>query len=121
MMSNTKVTDELRAQVDGTREQLGRTVAALAAKTNMKANVASGVKDRVAGGATALKGQATALKGQATALKGQVRGKAVAPAGHQAGRATHVVRSSPVPVAAVSVIVATAAYILLRRRNRKEQ
>ncbi|MDT0442251.1 DUF3618 domain-containing protein [Streptomyces johnsoniae] len=113
MTSNTKVTEELRAQVDGTREQLGRTVAALASKAH--------VKDRVAGKAATLKGQATTLKGQATSLRGQVRGKAVAPARRQAGRATHLVRSSPVPVAAVTVAVATAAFLVMRRRSRRNR
>ncbi|ONK10438.1 DUF3618 domain-containing protein [Streptomyces sp. MP131-18] len=106
MTSNAKVTEELRAQVDGTREQLGRTVAALASKAH--------VKDRVAG-------KAATLKGQATSLRGQVQGKAVAPARRQAGRATHLVRSSPVPVAAVTVAVATAAFLVMRRRSRRNR
>ncbi|MEO3752155.1 DUF3618 domain-containing protein [Streptomyces sp. B6B3] len=89
--STDERTDRLRGQVAQTREQLGRTVAALAAKAD--------VKGRVQGRAA----------------------RAVTPVREKAGQATRAARRHPLPTAAAPIAVAAAAtYAVVHRARRNK-
>ncbi|MFE7773312.1 DUF3618 domain-containing protein [Streptomyces sp. NPDC057445] len=70
---STPTPDELREEVQGTREQLGRTVEALAAKTDVKAQV----QEKVTAAKGSIQDKAVHAKEQVRDKKEQVRDKAV--------------------------------------------
>jgi hypothetical protein len=84
---------ELQAEIARTREDLGETAAALAAKTDIKARV---------------RAKASALTGRTTALAGTARDRV----------ATNARRPVPVAVFAAVVTAATVAFVLIRRSRR---
>jgi hypothetical protein len=84
---------ELKAEIARTREDLGETAAALAAKTDVKARVRAKASD---------------VAGRSTQLAGTVRDQV----------ATTVRRPVPVAVIAAVVSAATVALVLIRRSRR---
>ena len=84
---------QLKAEIARTREDLGETAAALAAKTDVKARVRAKASD---------------VAGRTTALAGTVRDRA----------ATTVRRPVPVAIVAAVASAATVALVLIRRSRR---
>ncbi|MFE2416357.1 DUF3618 domain-containing protein [Streptomyces hokutonensis] len=111
-------TEELREQVEATREELGETVEALAAKADVKARAqdkAHAVKQQV-GEKTA---QAEAhLRNTATNVIHVVQDKTPEPVREKAGQGLQAVRANRAPLLAVA-----GAFIalLLIRRSRKHR
>jgi hypothetical protein len=84
---------ELKAEIARTRQDLGETAAALAAKTDVKARVRAKASD---------------VAGRSMQLAGTVRDRA----------ATTVRRPVPVAVIAAVTTAATVAFVLIRRSRR---
>jgi hypothetical protein len=93
--NNSAPTDpgQLRAEIARTRDDLGETAAALAARTDVKARVRARAAD---------------VAGRTTALAGTVRDRA----------ATTVRRPVPVAIIAAIASAATVAMVLIRRSRR---
>ncbi len=121
--------EQLRLEIERIREQLGETLEALVAKTDVKARakeragqLSQGLKDRTA----QAKEQATARAGQA---RGQLAGKtadaksAAQPVQRAAQQVTQRASAAVTPrrglVAAAVTGVAVAGFILVRRRRRR--
>jgi hypothetical protein len=100
---------ELQADIEDTREQLGETVDALAAKLDVK----SRAKDRVATTKVQLKGRADAARAQVSELART--GKAAATTDE--GKPTPAALTGGVGTAAL-VVAVVVAVVLLRRRGR---
>ncbi|MFJ8076408.1 DUF3618 domain-containing protein [Streptomyces sp. NPDC096176] len=113
--------DELRAQVEDTREQLGRTVEALAAKADVKARAqqtAAEVKEQAAAKAAHAKEH---IASSVSMVGDKLRAKAPQPVQDKAHHAAETARGNPGPLLAAGA--ATAAILLLvvlaRRRRRR--
>jgi Protein of unknown function (DUF3618) len=122
MMQETPLDAEaLRAEIARTRADLGDTVAALVAKTNLKART----KDAVTAAADQTKDKVRTVRKQATQLASEVGERARA--GSTAIQESvderdiaAVVARRPLPLAAVAagaVLIAVAIYLLRRRRS----
>jgi hypothetical protein len=110
----------LRAEIARTRADLGDTVAALVAKTNLKART----KDAVTAAADQTKDKVRTVRKQATELASEVGERARA--GSSAIRESvderdiAAVAHRPLPLAAIAagaVLIAVAIYLLRRRRS----
>lgn len=111
----TPTPEELREQVERTRDELGQTVEALAGKADVKAQV----KERVA----TMKEQAASASAQLREKSGQaarlVREKAPDPLVEKAGQGAEAARANRVPLLAGGALL--IAFLLVRRsrgRNR---
>ncbi len=99
-MSAQRSPDEIRAEIDGTREELADTAAALAQKADVKGRA----KDRV------------------EEIKGDVKEKVAHVTPDSAGGAAHsvetAVKGNPIPTAAIAAAVIGFAigYLIARRR-----
>lgn len=122
--------EELRDRIEHTRDDLGRTVEALAAKADVKAQVhekAADVKAQATETAATVKDQAKDVKAQAketaATVKEQVselvKGKTPDPVLDEAGRLATRARANRVPLIAGGA--ALAAAILLVRRGRRHK
>ena len=135
--NSTPTPQELRARVEGTREELAQTVQALAAKADVKARtknrtaqVKADVVDSVAAaGAQAKEGIAQAahlaqesvlgpLREGGAAVVAKVRDKTPEPVAQGAGQATNVVRQRP-DLLIASAVSAVAVFFLLRKLVRR--
>ena len=122
--------EQLRQDIERTREQLGETVEALVAKTDVKAQAkekASQLTDRLKGTTAQAKQSATAngasardqLQARATVVGGKVRDVTPEPVQRAAKHAA--ARTSPrqAGIAAAAAVAALVGFILLRRRRRQ--
>ena len=104
---------ELEKEIEQTREQLGQTVEALAAKVDVKARAQQEL------------GQLTArLKGRATEATRRLRLQdRVNQAKQQAGQAGQQIRKRPVPAAATAGVIGALVlfFALIRRRTRRDK
>jgi ElaB/YqjD/DUF883 family membrane-anchored ribosome-binding protein len=104
---------ELEKEIEQTREQLGETVEALAAKVDVKARAQEQL------------GQLTArLKGKATEATRQLRLQDKAnQAKQQAGQAGQQIRKRPVPAAATAGVIGVLVlfFTLIRRWTRRDK
>jgi hypothetical protein len=105
-------TDELRAQVERTRERLGGTVEALAAKTDVKARTKE--KAAILGDAAASK-TADLVHGTVSL----VQDKTPEPVRAKAAQATGLARRNRTPVLAACAGAALVAAAAVRRSRRK--
>ncbi|MFJ3102199.1 DUF3618 domain-containing protein [Streptomyces sp. NPDC086835] len=112
--------DELRTQIQHTRDELGETVEALAAKADVKSRAketAAGVKDQVGLKATRAKEQVAAT---AHALGDTIRDKAPHP--RHEPHAAHAARDTNTKLlagAGAGVAVALVLLMLVRHRRRR--
>ncbi|WP_405836898.1 DUF3618 domain-containing protein [Streptomyces sp. NBC_01518] len=114
----TPSTDELRAQVEATREELGETVEALAAKADVKARAqekADTVKQQVEEKTAQAQAQ---LRDKASHVVHVVQDKTPEPVREKAGQGLQVARANRAPLlAAAGALIA----LLLIRRSRKHR
>ena len=111
---------ELEKEIEQTREQLGQTVEALAAKVDVKTRAQQELGQLTA----RLKGKATEAKGKATEATRQLRLQDKAnQAKQQATQAGQQIRRHPVPAAAtVGVLGALVLFVaLIRRWTRRDK
>ncbi|ALC25098.1 DUF3618 domain-containing protein [Streptomyces pristinaespiralis] len=111
-------TDELRTQIQHTRDELGETVEALAAKADVKSRAketAAGLKDQVSLKATHAKEQVTAT---AAAMGDTIRDKAPHPhRQHQAAHAAHGSNTKLLAGAGAGVAAALVLLMVVRHRR----
>jgi ElaB/YqjD/DUF883 family membrane-anchored ribosome-binding protein len=104
---------ELEKEIEQTREQLGQTVEALAAKVDVKARAEEKL------------GQLTALlKGKATKVNRQLRLQERAnQAKQQAGQAGQQIRKRPIPAAATAGVIGVLVlfFTVIRRWMRRDK
>jgi hypothetical protein len=141
-MTTPSSPEELRAEIAQTRNDLGETAAALAAKADVPARVKQSAADKghqVAAKATAIREQATTkaaeLSGGAAVKAGEIREQAAVKAGELKGKVTDEVTTTkqqlqdgdvagvarrPLPIAALAGIAAaaTATVMIIRRARR---
>ncbi|QIP88048.1 DUF3618 domain-containing protein [Streptomyces sp. Tu 2975] len=112
--------DELRAQIQHTRDELGETVEALAAKADVKSRAketAAGVKDQVGLKATRAKEQVAAT---ASAMGDTIRDKAPHPRHeHHAAHAARDTDTRLIVGAGAGVAVALVLLMLVKHRRRR--
>jgi len=122
-VSEPRTPDEIRSEIDQTREELAETAAALAYKTDVKARahdrvdeIKSTVTERVDGIKETVTGRAGEVKDAATEATPQGAADAVSSA---ATSATETARRNPLPVAVIAAALAGLAlgYVIARRRN----
>lgn len=82
-------TEQIRAEIDSTREELGDTVAALSAKTDVKAQAKQRLEDTK-----------SSLAGKKDELLGKARDASPESASEVASRASEQARQNPLPLAA---------------------
>ena len=118
--------EALAGEIERTREQLGETVEALAAKANVKGRAqhrAAEVRDNLGSKARAAKGkvaeQAGDLRNDAAAAGRAVRGSTPAPVQRSAGQAVVIVRGNRGKAAATAAAAAVLilAWLVIRRRR----
>jgi peptidoglycan hydrolase CwlO-like protein len=113
-------THELRTQIQHTRDELGETVEALAAKADVKSRAketAAGLKDQVSLKATHAKEQVTAT---AAAMGDTIRDKAPHPhRQHQAAHAAHGSNTKLLAGAGAGAGVAVALVLLMVVRHKR--
>ena len=111
---------ELEKEIEQTRERLGETVEALAAKADVKTQA----QEKLGQLTARLKGKATEAKGKATEATRQLRLQDKAnQAKQQATQAGQQIRRHPVPAAAtVGVLGALVLFVaLIRRWTRRDK
>jgi len=100
-MSDTQDPDQIRAEIEETRREMGETVAALSAKTDVKAQAQHRVDE--------IKAQAAEKKDELLGKKDELLGKAreISPesARHAATTGQVKARENPVPTAAIAAFV----------------
>ncbi|MFL5824176.1 MAG: DUF3618 domain-containing protein [Solirubrobacteraceae bacterium] len=94
-VADTKDPQELRAEIERTRQELGHTVEALAAKTDLKAQAKRKVQ--------ATKSSVTEKKDD---LLGKARDASPDGAAAAASQASHKARKNPLPLAAAGALLA---------------
>lgn len=101
MTEHAQTPEEIRAEIEDTREQLGETVAALSAKTDVKAQAQHRVDE--------IKAQAAEKKEELLGKKDEILGKARDISPESARQAAAVsqqkARQNPVPTAAIAAFV----------------
>jgi hypothetical protein len=125
--SRTPEEEALAEEIERTREHLGETVEALAAKTDVKARA----ERRAAEVKASLRGKARAAKDKVTEQAGELRGEAAAktaqakemtpvPVQRSAGQAMVVVRGhrGKAAAGALAAAVVILAWLAVRRRRR---
>jgi hypothetical protein len=114
--------DQVRKEIEETRQDLGKTVSSLAQKADVKEQA----KDKVAGVRSTVQEKVAGAKQTAAAKSDELTGKAqeVAPdsATERAQWAAEKARQNPVPVAAAGTFVAGVVFgrLLGRRKYRKK-
>jgi ABC-type transporter Mla subunit MlaD len=111
-----KSPEQIRAEIDATREELGDTVEALAAKTDVKAQAKAKVEDTKA--QARAKVEDVKSMAQAAAEEAKAKAKDAAPESPQEGvqQAQALVKQNPKPAAiAGGVLVLFVLWRLLRR------
>lgn len=106
---------ELRAEITRTREELGETIEALAAKTDVKARVKESVHDTVEDTKTAVRVKAAETKAKAVMFRHD-------PVGQTKLRADAVRRSiteRPAPWIVAAALVAVATLVAMGKRARR--
>lgn len=115
--ATTPSPEELRIRVEATREELGETVEALAAKADVKARAqekTTAVKQQVAERTTHVTAQ---LRDRATHAAHAVQDRTPEPVREKAGQGMRAARDHRAPLLAVGVLVA----LLLVRRSRRHR
>jgi ElaB/YqjD/DUF883 family membrane-anchored ribosome-binding protein len=95
--------EQLRTEIEETREDLGETVAALASKTDVKSRAREKVTD---------------VKSRVSGKKDEVAGKVTEAAPDSPGQAGEAVKRNPVPVAVIGALTAGLIVGILIRRRR---
>jgi ElaB/YqjD/DUF883 family membrane-anchored ribosome-binding protein len=103
----TVETERIQHEIEQTREQLGDTVQALAAKTDVKAQATEKLKETKA-----------AVAEKKDELFGKAREASPEGATQTASAATEQVRQNPLPVAAIGAFVAGFVFGRLTKRRR---
>lgn len=98
-MSESRTPEEIRAEIEDSREQLGATAAALADKAAEKADVKGQAKAKV----DEVKAQAT---GRVQELRERAASATPSSAGHAAGQVSATAKERPLPFAAAGAFVA---------------
>ncbi|RSN10704.1 hypothetical protein DMB42_15935 [Nonomuraea sp. WAC 01424] len=113
--------DEVRRNIKETRNELGDTVSALAAKTDIKsraAEAAGAAKGKVAEATGVAKGKAAEAAGTAKGMASEVAGKVREATPDQVKDAATEARKRPVLLLAVAGAVIAVVVRRLRKRNR---
>lgn len=120
--------EALAEDIQRTREELGETVQALVAKTDVKtraqqsaAEVSGHLKERARGFKDQLSSRTGELNGEAMGKAAQAReaawNSAPEPVRRNAQRAAQVIRQRPVPVLAIAGAALIAGWLVFRRRH----
>ncbi len=115
--SRTPEEEALAEEIQHTRQQLGETVEALAAKADVKARA----QHRAAEATSSLRGRARAAKDKVAGQAAELRGAAPAPVQRSAGQAVVIVRGQrgKAAVAALAGAALVLAWLTVRRRQRR--
>jgi ElaB/YqjD/DUF883 family membrane-anchored ribosome-binding protein len=121
-LGDGRSSDEVREQIERTRQDLGDTVSSLAQKTDVKAQAKEKVAHMKASAQEKVSGakDTAAAKGEELAAKTKEASPDSAAQGAQ--RATDMARENPMPVAAAGSFVAGVVFgrLLGRRKYRKK-
>ena len=101
--SQSQNPEQLRSEIEETREDLGETVAALASKTDVKSRAKEKVDD---------------VKSKVTGKKDDVAGKVTEATPDSPGQVGDAVKGNPVPVAVIGALAAGLIVGILIRRRR---
>jgi ElaB/YqjD/DUF883 family membrane-anchored ribosome-binding protein len=102
---HTRTPEEIRAEIEETREEVGDTVEALAAKSDVKAQARERVEE--------VKGN---VRAKADQVKDRVRSSTPESAQQGGARAIEAVRSNPAPFVLIGAVV--VAFLVGRRTGR---
>lgn len=97
--------EQIRAEIESTREELGDTVAALAEKADVKAQAKKKVDETKAQVKEKVTGATEDAKAKAQQFGGKAQGATPESAGVAADQAKQAVQENPVPAAAVGALV----------------
>lgn len=111
-MSATREPDEIRAEIDSTREELGETIEALAEKTDVKAQAERKIEATKA----EARQKVEDTKQKAENLLGKAKEASPDSAVHAAAQAQQKARENPVPLALIAAFV--GGFILGRITSR---
>jgi ElaB/YqjD/DUF883 family membrane-anchored ribosome-binding protein len=103
--------DELRRDIEQTREQLGDTVEALAHKADVK----SRLSEKLDGGKAAVRERQEQLRGKVVEARDRVADASPDDAGRAASRVAHTVTERPLPAVALALAIGLALGWMIKR------